>query len=237
MGQQPQRSSQANDVGRRDFDDDSRSTRQRRRLVERQLMTRGISDARVLDAMYHVPRDRFVSRAKRGAAYQDRPLSIGLGQTISQPYMVALMAQTAVIGPDDRVLEIGTGSGYGAAVLADLASWVWTVERHRQLAVAAADRLARLGFDNVTVVCGDGTLGWRKEAPYDAIVVTAAGSEVPAMLREQLVDGGRLVIPVGDLSGEQRLLKVIRRGGVFHTTDICGVRFVPLIGVHGLLSE
>ena len=166
-------------------------------MVRRQIEGRGVSDPRVLAAMRTVPRHSFVSRALAGDAYKDHPLPIGAGQTISQPYIVALMAEAASVGPDDRVLEVGTGSGYGAAVLAELGDSVITVERHRKLADAAAKVLGELGYANATVVCDDGSQGHPPGAPYDVVVVTAAASSIPPLLVEQLADGGRLVIPVG----------------------------------------
>jgi protein-L-isoaspartate(D-aspartate) O-methyltransferase len=196
------------------------------------LRERGITEPWVLDAMATVARDRFIDPELGQAAYDDRPLAIGHGQTISQPFMVAFMAQAAEIGPEDRVLEVGTGSGYGAAVLACRAQSVVTVERLEELAVSARARLAELSFDNVDVVVGDGTLGWPPLAPYDAIVVTAAGPRIPAALTEQLADGGRLIIPVGG-RGRQRLVRVVRRGDRLEEVDLGGVRFVPLIGADG----
>jgi len=206
----------------------------RRRFVNSQIAGRGITDKRVLDAMYAVRRDLFVPAETAEHAYEDRPLPIGMGQTISQPFMVALMAEAAEVEPADRVLEVGTGSGYGAAVLSCLAAEVWTIERLALLARRADTLLAVLGFDNVHVVEGDGTLGWPEASPYDAIVVTAGGPEIPDDLREQLADGGRLIIPVGRRLAEQRLLRIVRTGDSFATTDLGAVRFVPLVGEHGV---
>ncbi len=196
-------------------------------MVARDIAGRGIRDERVLDAMRTVPREDFVPERKRDAAYEDHPLPIGGGQTISQPYIVALMADAARIAADDKVLEIGTGSGYGAAILSHLAERVHTVERIPELAERAAVALA--GYSNVEVHVGDGTDGWAQDAPYDAIVVTAAGTSVPAALTEQLADGGRLIIPVGRQYSAQRLECIERRGEEFHTTDLGGVAFVPLV--------
>lgn len=206
----------------------------RRRFVASQVAGRGIKDQRVVDAMYSVRRDRFVPDDLAEYAYEDRPLPIGMGQTISQPFMVALMADAAEINATDRVLEVGTGSGYGAAVLGHLASEVWTIERLAVLARRADRILTELGYDNVHVVEGDGTLGWPEEAPFDAIVVTAGGPEVPDDLRRQLAEGGRLIIPVGPKLTEQRLLRIVRLGDDFATTDLGAVRFVPLVGEHGV---
>ena len=198
-------------------------------MVRRQIEGRGVSDPQVLDAMRKVPRHRFVSRTLAGDAYKDHPLPIGAGQTISQPYIVALMAEAAAIEPDHRVLEVGTGSGYGAAVLAELAASVVSVERHRKLANSAAQVLAELGYDNATVVCADGSQGYPPGAPYDAVVVTAAASNIPSALIDQLADGGRLVIPVGPASFSQNLTLVRRIGDETTSERFCPVRFVPLV--------
>ncbi len=198
-------------------------------MVRRQIEGRGVSDPQVLDAMRKVPRHRFVSRTLAGDAYKDHPLPIGVGQTISQPYIVALMAEAAAIGPDYRVLEVGTGSGYGAAVLAELAASVVSVERHRKLADSAARILAALGYDNATVVCADGSQGHPPGAPYDAVVVTAAAPTVPPQLVDQLADGGRLVIPVGPPSFSQNLTLVRKEGDETTSERFCPVRFVPLV--------
>lgn len=197
-------------------------------MVDRDIEARGVRDPRVLDAMRTVPREVFVPERFEDSAYDDRPLPIGRGQTISQPYVVALMAEAAEVQPDDRVLEVGTGSGYGAAVLAHLASHVWTVERHGPLAASARAALQAAGCKNVHVLHADGTRGWPEASPYDAIVVTAAGREVPEVLLEQLADGGRLVMPVGDRFAQQ-LLRVRRRGDRLEYEDLGAVRFVPLL--------
>lgn len=207
---------------------------ERRSFVDTQIRSRGIVTPSVLDAMRSVPRHRFVAAELADSAYEDRPLPIGHGQTISQPFMVALMADAAMIQPEDHVLEIGTGSGYGAAVLGHLARSVVTIERHGSLARAAAVRLAALGISNVQVVEGDGSLGWPELAPYDAIVVTAAGPSVPPALRAQMAEGGRLIMPVGHRRGEQRLLRLIRSGDHYDLEDLGGVRFVPLVGEQGV---
>jgi protein-L-isoaspartate(D-aspartate) O-methyltransferase len=202
-------------------------------MVSRDLAGRGITDERVLEAMGEVPREAFLPEPVVRRAYDDGALPIGNGQTISQPYVVAAMAQAAELGPGDRVLEIGTGSGYGAAVLRRLAGAVVTVERLDDLADAAAERLAEQGLDDVEVVTGDGSLGWVDGAPYDAIVVTAAGPVVPAPLLEQLADGGRLVMPVGPRRRGQRLVRLRRQGEDLVEEVLFSVAFVPLLGEAG----
>ncbi len=205
----------------------------RRKMVEHQLMGRDITDPAVLQAMGAVPRERFVDPHQEAYAYADGPLPIGEGQTISQPYVVALMTQALELGGEDRVLEVGTGSGYAAAVLAEIAQEVYTIERHDRLAAEAEDRLEQLGYENVTVICGDGSLGWPQAAPYDAIVVAAGGPEVPESLREQLEIGGRLVIPVGPRR-TQRLIRLRRISEPdFREEELGPVGFVPLIGEEG----
>lgn len=198
-------------------------------MVEHDLESRGIADRRVLDAMATVPREAFVPDDQRRYAYRDRPLPIGARQTISQPFIVALMAEAAELEPTDSVLEIGTGSGYGAAVLAELAGTVVTIERHQSLADDARHALHAAGFDEVRVVDGDGTKGWPEQAPYDAIIVTAAGPDVPAQLIEQLASGGRLVMPVGEFGGAQNLVRIRRVGDALTRDDLGAVRFVPLV--------
>jgi protein-L-isoaspartate(D-aspartate) O-methyltransferase len=205
----------------------------RRDMVERDIASRGVRDPRVLEALRTVPRERFLPERLAEFAYDDTPLPIDEGQTISQPLIVAVMAEAAELEPDSRVLEIGAGSGYGAAVLSRAAAEVWTIERHELLAEQAARRLEELGYDNATVVIGDGTLGLPEQAPFDAVVVTAGGPSIPEALIEQLVDGGRLIIPVGPESRGQRLLRVRRRGDEFDEEDLGPVRFVPLIGQQG----
>lgn len=202
-------------------------------FIERDLLSRGITDQRVRDAMRTVRRECFVPDKLVKHAYEDGPLPIGSGQTISQPYIVAVMAQEAEVSPSDRVLEVGTGSGYGAAVLAQLAAEVWTIERLADLAADARRRLQAERVENVHVVEGDGTLGWPEQAPYDAIVVTAGSPGVPRALEEQLAPGGRLILPVGAESRAQSLVRVRRSNGDFHTEDLGAVRFVPLIGEQG----
>ena len=207
--------------------------RQRARMVEHDLAGRGIRDPAVLAAMEAVPREDFVPAALAGRAYDDSALPIEASQTISQPYIVAAMTEAAELGPDDRVLEIGTGSGYGAAVLDAVAGPVVTVERHHELAESAKQRLADTGHGDVVVVEGDGSLGWPEGGPYDAIVVTAAGPTVPRALVDQLADGGRLVIPIGGLHGAQQLVRIRRQGDQAVEEDLGPVAFVPLIGDQG----
>ncbi|WP_336488070.1 protein-L-isoaspartate(D-aspartate) O-methyltransferase [Methylobacterium nigriterrae] len=208
--------------------------RARERMLARQIEGRGIADRRLLDAMRAVPREAFVPEDMREFAYEDGPLPIAAGQTVSQPYIVALMLEAAEIGPDDRVLEIGAGSGYAAAVMSRLAGSVLAIERHRVLAEEARGRLARLGYDNATVREGDGTLGAPEDAPFDAIVAAAGGPSVPDTLRRQLRLGGRLVMPVGSREHAQTLVKVVRLGeDAFAEESLGPVSFVPLIGAHG----
>ena len=206
-------------------------------MVEDQLVRRGISDERVLEAFRQVPREEFVDTGLREFAHRDTPLSIGSGQTISQPYVVALTAQSLALNGSERVLEVGAGSGYAAAILSRLAREVYTVERHEDLAATAAERLERLGYDNVKVLVGDGTLGWPEHAPFDAIAVAAGAPEVPRALLEQLAPGGRLLIPVGSSSSRQVLMRITREGNEFREEPILDVRFVPLIGEQGFSAR
>jgi len=206
----------------------------RRRMVERQIAARGVRSPRVLQAMGTVEREGFVPSYLGEFAYEDTPLPIEEEQTISQPYIVAYMVDALRLRGDERVLEIGTGSGYAAAVLAELAGEVFTIERHERLARTATERLRRLGYDRVQVRCGDGTLGWPEQAPFDAIVVAAGGPTVPESLREQLAVGGRLVIPVGETVGMQKLLRITRESrDRYRTEELVEVRFVPLVGAEG----
>lgn len=206
-------------------------------MVREQIVARGIADARVLGAMRAVPRERFVPPHLATHAYDDTPLDIEAGQTISQPYIVAQMIAMISPGPNDRVLEVGTGSGYAAAVLSRVVGEVFSMERHAELAGTAARTLRELGYDNVHILVGDGTLGWPEHAPYDAIIVTAGGPRVPEALRQQLVVGGRLVIPVGPVKGEQQLVRVTRQGPAEFTQEaLQPVRFVPLVGEEGWSS-
>ena len=201
-------------------------------MVEQQIALRGIRDPRLLAVLREIPRHQFVPPDRRGQAYEDRPVPIGEKQTISQPYMVALMTDALAPAATDRVLEIGTGSGYQTAILSRLAAAVTSIERHRSLARQAADRLRELGCDNVRVVVGDGTEGWPEAAPFDRILVTAGAPAVPETLLSQLADGGRLVIPVGP-PGIQRLTLIDREGNRFQTHEGEACTFVPLIGRHG----
>ncbi len=210
----------------------------RRAMVRRQIAARGVTDPRVLAAMGEVPREAFVPERLTEFAYEDTPLPIEEEQTISQPYIVAAMAEALALGAGDRVLEIGAGSGYAAAVLGRIAGEVWTIERHPALAELARGRMERLGYGNVHVLHGDGTLGWPEAAPYQAIGVAAGGPEVPAALVEQLAPGGRLVIPVGADPREQQLVRVIKRqDGSTEREDLGPVRFVPLVGAQGWTEE
>lgn len=209
---------------------------ERERMVRQQLAVRGIRDPRVLEAMRQVPRHRFVPRDELAYAYADGPLPIGSGQTISQPYIVALMTQMLALQGGETVLEIGTGSGYQAAVLALLARQVYSVERHANLAENARKVLRDLGLSNVEVLTGDGSRGWAQYAPYQAILVTAAAPEVPQPLLDQLAEGGRLVLPVGG-RGTQILERWERQGEVFHSEAGIPVAFVPLRGELGWQNE
>lgn len=210
----------------------------RERMVEWQIERRGIHDPFVLEAMRTVPREAFVSGRLREMAYEDSPLPIEAGQTISQPYIVALMVAAAEVKRGDRVLEIGAGSGYAAAVMAAIAERVFAIERIAELADLARARYERLGYTNITLRTGDGTGGWPEEAPFDAILAAAGGPSVPAVLLRQLTIGGRLVMPVGETQQRQRLVKVVRRGeDAYETRQLDDVMFVPLIGEHGWKSR
>ena len=208
----------------------------RQKMVDEQIASRGIRDLRVLDAMSKVPRHLFVEEALHGQAYNDYPLPIGEKQTISQPYMVALMTEALELKGDERVLEIGTGSGYQAAILAELAEWVYSIERIRSLANKARKLLDQLNCYNVEIRVSDGTQGWKEKAPYQAITVTAGAPEIPQPLLDQLIPGGRLVVPVGD-AFSQTLVRVIRTKGGFKREDMGGCHFVKLIGKHGWDEE
>lgn len=203
-------------------------------MIREHLMARGIRDPQVLKAMREVPREVFVPEGEEPYAYEDHPLPIGEGQTISQPYIVAYMTEALELLPEDRVLEVGTGSGYAAAILSRIVSRVFTVERIPALAHKARQRLHLLGYDNIEVFDGDGSLGWPDHAPYNAIIATAGAPEVPRPLLQQLAAGGRLVIPVGATQTLQVLVRVRHAGsGEYQFDELCPVRFVPLIGVGG----
>ena len=207
---------------------------EREAMVERQIASRGIREPAILEAFRAVPREAFLAPEYADLAYGDHPLPIEAGQTISQPYIVALMIHAAEVKCGDRVLEVGAGSGYAAAVLSRIAGEVVAIERQPDLVKVAQERRKRLGYDNVRIVEGDGTRGWAPEAPYDAILAAASGSHVPPQWVEQLADGGRIVMPVGDPGWVQKLIKVTKGpAGKLITEDLGAVRFVPLIGEEG----
>lgn len=204
--------------------------------MRRQLSGRGIEDPKVLSAMGRVPRECFVPHRLRDRAYDDSPLPIGKGQTISQPYVVAYMIEALELDGDERVLDVGTGSGYAAAVLAEIVPEVYTVERFEELAETARETLVELGYDNVRVRHGDGTKGWPEAAPFDGIVVSAGGPEIPGPLRGQLAVGGRLVMPVGRTPHAQELIRLVRAEDEevgYREENLGAVRFVPLVGSDG----
>ena len=205
---------------------------QRARMVEDQLRSRGIRDPRLLAAMGKVAREEFIASEDLGNAYDDHPLPIGAGQTVSQPYIVAAMVEALEVRPTDRVLEVGTGTGYQAAILGELAAEVWTIERHEELATKAREILARLGYTNVHVVVGDGSLGLPQHALFDKILVAAAAPKIPQSLVAQLADGGRLVVPVGNRFEQQvQVVRKVRGEAIVTFHDPC--RFVPLVGEEG----
>ena len=207
---------------------------ERRAMVERQLRLRGIHKPEILEAFLTVPREAFVSPGYAHLAYGDHPLPIEAQQTISQPYIVGLMIEAAGIKPGDRVLEVGAGSGYAAAVISRIAGRVIGIERQHELVEVARERVARLGYDNVEIVEGDGTTGWPDGAPYDAILAAASGSHVPQPLVDQLKPGGRLVMPLGGPGWVQQLVRVTKQAdGSLQQSDLGAVRFVPLIGEEG----
>ena len=207
-------------------------------MVQRQIAGRGVRSEKVLDAMRKVPRERFLPKGQGVWAYDDNPLPIGDGQTISQPYVVAYMTEALLLEGGEKVLEVGTGSGYAAAILAEIAAEVYTIERIEGLATMASRVLDDLGYANVHVRHGDGTLGWPEQAPFDGIVVTAAGPEAPQTLKQQLKIGGRLVIPVGESKWYQQVVRITRVAEAeFETEDLLPVRFVPLIGEEGWHSS
>lgn len=208
--------------------------RDREAMVRRQIEARGITNPALLAAFRAVPREQFISPDFAAYAYADQPLPIESGQTISQPYIVALTIDAAEIGPGDKVLEIGAGSGYAAAVIGQVARQVIGIERHAELARLAAERMDRLGYSNVRIIAGDGTRGYPAEAPFDVIVAAASGSHVPKALLDQLKPGGRIVMPLGDPGSTQSLVKVTKRAdGSLDQENLCAVRFVPLIGEEG----
>ena len=202
-------------------------------MVEEQLIPRGILDKRVLAAFRSVPRHEFVGKDLAQSAYNDYPLPIGQMQTISQPYMVALMTESLKLKGGEKILEIGTGSGYQSAILAELAKEVYSVERFKELADSSSEMIKKLGYSNVHIKTGDGTLGWEEFAPYDGIVVTAGAPGLPASLIRQLKDGGRLLIPIGTDGFGQILTLVEKLGKSVRTSELCGCMFVPLIGKEG----
>jgi len=207
---------------------------EREAMIRRQIESRGINDPKIIEAFRSVPREEFLSKEYADLAYGDHPLPIEAGQTISQPYIVALMIQAAEIRPGDRVLEVGAGSGYAAAIMSRIAGEVIAIERQGELVKVAAERMRRLDYDNVRIVEADGTRGWEPDAPYDAIVAAASGSHVPKSWIGQLADGGRIVMPVGEPGWIQKLVKVTKGpAGQLITEDLGGVRFVPLIGEEG----
>jgi protein-L-isoaspartate(D-aspartate) O-methyltransferase len=206
--------------------------RKREEMVRSQIEARGIRDPRVLSAFRTVPRHLFVSEALSEQAYGDYPLPIGEQQTISQPYIVAEMTQALELGQDDRVLEVGTGSGYQAAILAQIVYRVYTVERRRTLYMQTRNLFDKLNYHNIVTKYADGTKGWQEESPFDAIVVTAGAPEMPEVLINQLAEGGRLVIPVGN-QHTQELIKIYRDKGSIQQTNLGGCRFVKLVGEHG----
>ncbi len=211
--------------------------RDRAHMVDTQIRRRGITDPRVIEAMGRVPRERFVPASQRDRAYADQALRVGHGQTISQPFMVAAMTALARLGPHERVLEVGTGSGYQAAVLAQMAREVYSIERIPELASDARALLLELGVGNVQVRVGDGSLGWPERAPFDAIVVTAGAPEPPPSLLRQLdEDGGRLIVPVGEHE-TQELVCVLREGTTWTTERVIACRFVPLLGAEGWAGD
>ena len=211
---------------------------EREAMIERTIRRRGLDDPALLAAFRAVPREEFISSDYADHAYADAPLPIESGQTISQPYLVALTIDAAEIGPDSKVLEIGAGSGYAAAVIGQIAAEVVAIERHHELVQLAQERMPRLGYANVHVVEGDGTRGCPAEAPFDAIVAAASGSHVPTVLIDQLKPGGRIVMPIGDPHAVQSLVKLTKRAdGSLDREDLCLVRFVPLIGEHAFAEN
>ncbi len=204
----------------------------RKRMLEEQLIARGIKNERLLAAFLKVERHKFVSSDLRPSAYSDFPLPIGEGQTISQPYIVALMTECLDLSGSEKILEIGTGSGYQTAILAELAKEVYTIERFKHLALQAEDLFKELGYNNIKLRVGDGTLGWAEGAPFERIIITAASPRVPLPLAEQLKDGGKMVLPLGE-SFSQVLTVVEKKNQKIEYKEICGCVFVPLVGKYG----
>jgi len=211
-------------------------TDERLNMVDVQLAHRGIKDKRVLDTIIKVPRHLFVPSEIVSVAYADQPLSIGESQTISQPYMVALMSECLRLSGGEKILELGTGSGYQTAILAELGSFVYTIEKINTLSIGAQRTLEHLGYENIKFKVGDGTVGWAKNAPYDRIIVTAGAPKISKVLIDQLSEGGRMVIPVGN-SFSQELVVVSKINRKIKTENICGCMFVPLIGEYGWNNE
>jgi len=209
---------------------DSDTAIQRKRMVKRQLIRRGIRDERVLEAMKKIPRHLFVDESLKSRAYGDHPLPIGEGQTISQPYVVALMTEALKLKPSDRVLEIGTGSGYQAAVLAEIVKEVYSIEIRERLAKRAKQLLDKLGYKNIRIKHADGYFGWEEHAPFDAIIITASANHIAPPLIKQLKEGGRLIIPLGSTLYSQTLTLVTKRQGQLEVEQMGGVRFVPMVG-------
>ena len=208
----------------------------RKRMVDEQLAPRGIKNKNVLEAFSNVERHKFIPEDSRSSAYADFPVPIGEGQTISQPYIVALMTECLSLTGQEKVLEIGTGSGYQAAILAGLAKEVYSVERFGKLAQSAQKTLDELGYTNIKIKVGDGTLGWPEEAPFDRIIITAASPRIPLPLTEQLKEGGKLILPLGE-SFSQALTLVEKKSGKLESVQVCGCVFVPLVGKYGWETE
>jgi len=204
----------------------------RKRMVEEQLIPRGIKNQKVLDAFYKVQRHKFVPEELRNTAYADFPVPIGEGQTISQPYIVALMTECLGLTGQEKVLEIGTGSGYQAAILAELSKEVYSIERFEKLAQRAEGTLTESGYTNIKLEVGDGTLGWKEAAPFDRIIITAASPRIPLPLAEQLKENGKLILPLGE-SLSQVLTVVEKKNGKLESIQVCGCVFVPLVGKYG----
>lgn len=208
----------------------------RKQMVEEQIFSRGVNDTRVLDAFYKVERHKFVAQDLLVNAYSDFPLEIGQGQTISQPYIVALMTENLCLRGAEKVLEIGTGSGYQTAILAELAREVCTIERVESLGKSAEKLLKELGYANIRFRIGDGTMGWEEESPFDRIIITAASDDIPLPLSAQLRDNGKLILPLGGYPN-QVLTLVEKKEGKFNYINICNCMFVPLIGKYGLIKK